>query len=288
MADDPDKTKEELAKALKSGAGPKVARFALACLSAIPGVGGAIGGAAGLWSEAEQDFFKRVLASWLKLQEAEVKEIGQTMAEVMMRLDHADETIRERIQSPEYLSLVNKCFRDWSAAESEEKRVLVRNLLSNAAAGKQLCGDDIIRMFVAWIDRYTEVQFAIIRLVYKQPGITRQEMWQEIYAREVREDSAEADLFKLLVQELSIGHVIRQHREKDYQGNFLKAPPQKNRAARNPYRTSAFDDEKEYEITELGRWFVHYTMNEIVPKLTQGETSSTEATASQDQTHTAI
>lgn len=30
---------------------------------------------------------------------------------------------------------------------------------------------------------------------------------------------------------------------------------------------SAFDDEKGYELTELGRWFVHYTMNELVPRI---------------------
>ena len=31
--------------------------------------------------------------------------------------------------------------------------------------------------------------------------------------------------------------------------------------------TSAFDDEKQYELTELGKQFVHYTMNEIVPRI---------------------
>ena len=30
---------------------------------------------------------------------------------------------------------------------------------------------------------------------------------------------------------------------------------------------TAFDDEKEYELTGLGTQFVHYTMNEIVPKI---------------------
>ena len=30
---------------------------------------------------------------------------------------------------------------------------------------------------------------------------------------------------------------------------------------------SAFDDEKSYELTELGKQFVHYTMNEIVPRI---------------------
>jgi len=35
--------------------------------------------------------------------------------------------------------------------------------------------------------------------------------------------------------------------------------------------TSAFDDEKQYELTELGRWFVHYAMNKVVPKLENGK-----------------
>ena len=40
--------------------------------------------------------------------------------------------------------------------------------------------------------------------------------------------------------------------------------------------TSAFEDDKEYELTELGKQFVHYTMHEIVPKLASpspGETA---------------
>ena len=28
-----------------------------------------------------------------------------------------------------------------------------------------------------------------------------------------------------------------------------------------------FDDDKEYELTKLGQQFVHYTMNEVVPKI---------------------
>ena len=30
---------------------------------------------------------------------------------------------------------------------------------------------------------------------------------------------------------------------------------------------SAFDNEEEYVLTELGRQFVHYAMNEIVPRI---------------------
>lgn len=257
----------ELTEALGAGFGPKLARFALACLGGIPAVGGVFGAGAGAWSDAEQDRFKRLLAAWLRLQEDEIREIGTTLLEVMSRLDSTDEQIRQRVESPEYLSLIKKCFRDWSAAESEDKRQLIRNLLANAAGGTKLCGDDVIRMFVDWIDRYTEKHFAIIRAVYRRPGTSRLEMWEDIYGPTVREDSAEADLFKLLVQDLSIGHVIRQHREKDYEGHFLKARPQKGRRQRDPLMRSAFDDEKQYELTELGRWFVHYTMNEMVPRI---------------------
>lgn len=269
MSDENEMTRKDIEDALNTGKGPKVARFALAALGSIPFIGGAIAGAAGVWSEAEQDHFNKILRTWLKLQEDELKEIGQTITEVMMRVDTADEKIRERIESPEYLSLIKKCFRDWSAAESEEKRTLLRNLLCNAAAGEKLCGDDIIRLFIEWVDRFTDGHFAIIRTVYKNPGITRHGMWQEINGDRVREDSAHADLFKLLIHDLSIGHVIRQHRETDYHGNFLKSRPQKGSGS-SQYVKSAFDDDKEYELTELGRWFVHYTMNEMVPKLTDG------------------
>lgn len=260
--------------ALAAGMGPKIARFALQSLGAIPIIGGAISGVAGAWSEKEQDHFNRILKAWLKLQEEELKEIGQTLAEVAIRVDQTDEKVRERLESPEYLSLVKKCFRDWSAAESEEKRILLRNLLCNAAAGVKLCGDDIIRLFIEWVDKFTEGHFAIIRTVYKSQAITRYSMWQEIYGDKVREDSAHADLFKLYVNDLSIGHVIRQHRETDYYGNFLKSRPQKGRGS-SPYMKSAFDDEKEYELTELGRWFVHYTMNEMVPRLAYSQPTET-------------
>jgi len=267
-SDQRDELNKNLDEALKGGVGPKLARFALACLSAIPGAGGAIGGIGGAWSEKEQDHFNKIFAAWLKLQEDEIKEIGRTIMEVMARLDQNDEKIQQRIESAEYLKLIKKCFRDWSAAESEEKRVLIRNLLANAGA-TQICSDDVIRMFIEWISHYSEGHFAVIREIYLQPGITRQEIWAKIHGAEVREDSAEADLFKLLIYDLSTGHVIRQHREKDYNGNFIVKKVQKNqsRVAASRYTTSAFDDGKEYELTELGKQFVHYTMNEIVPKL---------------------
>ena len=252
--------------------GPKLARFALAFLGgAVPFVGGAMSGAAGAWSEANQDFLNRILAAWLQLQERELVEIGLTLREVVGRLDIDDPTIQERIQSPEYLAIVRKCFRDWSAAESEEKRVLVRNLLCNAAATR-ITPDDVIKLFIKWIEDYSEAHFAVIKAVFNHAGSTRRDIWMRIHGATVREDSAEADLFKLLIHDLSTGRVMRQHRATDAHGNFLKASTKRSSGPRNPLVTSAFEDDKEYELTELGKQFVHYTMTEVVPKLGSGFT----------------
>lgn len=224
-----------------------------------------------VWDEKEQDNINNLFNSWLKLQEEEIKEIGKTLYEVMIRVDHMDENVRKRLESPEYMRLLKKAFRDWSAAESEEKRILIRNLLANAAM-TQLCNDDVIRLFIDWIDKYSEAHFKVIKQIYNNSGITRQEIWSRIYGNAVREDSAEADLFKLIIHELSVGHVIRQHREVDYYGNFVKSTNSGRKNTSNTYK-SAFDGEKEYELTELGQQFVHYTMNEIVPRIASENTA---------------
>jgi hypothetical protein len=216
----------------------------------------------------------------MKLQEDEIREIGITIFEVMARLDQHDDEVRKRVESPEYLRLVKKCFRDWSAAESEEKRRLIRNLLSNAAATR-ICTDDVISMFITWIDIYAEPHFAVIREIFKSPGTTRQQIWDTIHGQPVREDSAEADLFKLLVHDLSTGHVIRQHREVDYHGRFVKNPPRRRPGPASQVMVSAFDDDKQYELTELGKQFVHYTMNEIVPRI--GTASQSAGTAADSE-----
>lgn len=265
--------KKEMEDSLKSGLGPKIARYALAALGAVPVAGGAISGIGSAWSEHEQKHFNKIFSSWLKLQEDEIMEIGITLMEVMVRLDQADENIQKRIESPEYLKLVKKCFRDWSAAESEEKRKLIRNLLVNSASTK-ICSDDVIRMFINWIEIYSEAHFAVIREIFQRPGDTRRQIWEKVYGASAREDSAEADLFKKLIHDLSTGHVIRQHREKDYYGNFIiKSSKRKSSRTSSRQAVSAFDDEKEYELTELGKQFVHYTMNEVVPRIGQGQNS---------------
>jgi hypothetical protein len=272
VIDDPaEQFRKQIDEVLAGGNGSKAARFALACLSGIPGVGGAIAGVATTWSEQEQAEYNRIFSAWLRLQEDEIREIGITIFEVIARVDQTDETIRRRIESPEYLALVKKCFRDWSAAESEEKRRLIRNLLCNAA-GTRICSDDVVKMFINWIDVYSEAHFAVIREVYKHPdGVTRREIWTSIYGQTAREDSADADLFKLIIHDLSTGHVMRQHRHVDYYGNFIKDQPKKRQpGVASRIMASAFDDDKDYELTELGKQFVRYTMNELVPRLAPG------------------
>jgi hypothetical protein len=278
-SDDPQNFEKEMSQALAKGYGPKVARFALALLSGVPFAGGAFSGAAGAWSEAEQDHFNKVAASWLKLQEDEVREIGITIAEILSRLDLNDAEIQRRIESPEYLSLLKKCFRDWSAAESEEKRIYIRNLVTNAAASK-ICNDDVVRMFIQWIETYSELHFKVTRWIYEHRGCTRMEMWAGVYGGRVREDSAEADMFKLLIRDLSTGSVIRQHRERDYNGNWIKKTRPVRRGIQSHILKSAFDDEEEYELTELGTQFVRYTVEGVMPKIAApSEAAYTESTA---------
>jgi hypothetical protein len=127
-------------------------------------------------------------------------------------------------------------------------------------------------LFVEWIGSYSEANFDVIYVIYNNEGITRYQMWQELHGERLREDSAEADLFKLIIHDLSIGHVIRQYRPKDRSRNFLKVA-NTTKWPNSRYMKSAFDNEKPYELTELGRQFVHYIMNEIVPRLEQSRTN---------------
>jgi hypothetical protein len=263
---------EALSRELAKGNGPKYARFALACISgAIPLAGGVVGGVGGMWSEEEQAKINRMFQAWIRMQADEIKEIGKTLEEVMVRLDFKDQTVQNRVESAEYMSLVNKAFRDWSAAESESRRVLLRNILAGAAASR-LCSDDVVRLFIEWIARYSDGHFAVLRAIYQTPGSTRGDVWEALGGGPVREDSADADLFKLYFHDLSVGRVIRQHRDTDGAGNFLRKRTRTKSAGRT--MASAFDDDKEYGLTQLGEWFVSYAMNELVPKIGGGPAPS--------------
>ncbi len=247
----------------------KAVRAALNALGgAIPFVGGLLSAGAGYWSEREQEQAANLLRQWVQMLEDELREKGKTIAEIVARLDMHDERVKERIESPEYQALLKKAFRNWSSVDTEYKRQRLRNILANAASA-QTASDDVVRLFIDWINLYTDFHFAVIGEIYRSPGISRGGIWDNLGKPRVREDSAEADLFKMLIRDLTLGSVIRQHRPTDYAGNFLRKQPSKRSVPASAPRTakSAFDEAEPYELTDLGQQFVHYAMNEITAKI---------------------
>jgi hypothetical protein len=243
---------------------PKIIRAGMQAVGGIvPIAGGFISAAAGAWSEHEQDKVNNFFKSWIKMLEDEIREKEKTIIEIMMRLDVHDAEIAKRLESKGYQSLLKKTFREWSGAESEEKRTLIRNILSNAAAAN-FVSDDVIKMFIDWINTYSEMHFQVIGAVYNNNGITRGGIWKKIGKLSTREDTADADLYKLLIRDLSMGEIIRQHREVDYYGNYIKKPYVKSDSKET---VSAFDENEQYELTSLGRQFVHYAMTDLPIKI---------------------
>lgn len=225
---------------------------------AIPFAGGLFSAAAGVWNENDQKEAMNLLRAWMKMLEDELREKQRTMLDVMARLDMHDEEIAARVRSDEYQSLLKKAFRNWAGTESRKKQEYIRNILTNAAATR-LVSDDVVFLFMDWLQDYSEFHFAVIGELYKRKGCTRRQIWENLGRERVREDSADADLFKLLIRDLSTGGIIRQHRETDYAGNFITRTPQRAgpRSRSRPGQggvkvaKSAFDDEEQYELTAL-------------------------------------
>lgn len=260
-----------------SGKVGKIGRAGLNVASgAIPFVGGLLSAAAGAWGEAEQERVNNMLRQWAQMLEDELREKGKTIAEVIARLDMNDETINERVESPEYQAILKKVFRNWSSIDSESKREKVRNILSNAAASR-LASDDVIKLFIDWINRYSDFHFEVIGEVYRRQNSTRADVWKNLGKPRVREDSAEADLYRMLFRDLSTGGVIRQHRETDYHGNFIKAPSRATpKGQGSQTMESAFEASKAYELTGLGKQFVHYAMTELTARIAFAEDDASE------------
>lgn len=250
----------------------KYTRFLLAACGSIPWLGGFLSAAAAWDSESAQNHVNEVHRIWLEEHRERLDKILNATAAIVGRLDGLGKEIQERIESPGFLALVRKGFRTWDHAETDEKRRLIETLLCNTGATK-LCPDDLIRLFIDWIDSYHEAHFLVIRRIYSKPGVTRKKIWDSISDDRPREDSAEADLFRLLIRDLTVGGVIRQPRLTDHKGRFVKKATKARSTAKSSHLKSAFDDIEPYELTELGRQFVHYTMEEVVPRI---ETKSEE------------
>jgi hypothetical protein len=256
---------EELIKSFESRRKRIFSKLFGAALGSVPWVGGFLSAMSNFKSDESQVKNNQLYQQWLEEHKTKMQTLGETLIQVAKRLDEFPETIDERLESEEYLQVVRKSFRSWDNSDTREKKELIRKLLTNAGTSS-IAPDDLIRLFLDWIDLYHEVHFSVIRVIYKNPGVTRWEIWKELNGKPAREDSLEADLFKLLIRDLSMGSVIRQHRQTDYHGNFLKKPIKKATSTSRTMK-SAFDDSESYELTELGQQFVHYTMNEVVPRI---------------------
>jgi hypothetical protein len=257
----------ELAKSEPSRKRRVIEKFILAALGSIPWVGGFLSAAASY--KAEEGSIKQdsLQTQWLEEHHEKILKLKSTLEEIQRRFDSLGEGIEARIQSEEYLKLVRKAFRAWDEADTDEKRRYTANLVVNAA-GTRVCSDDVIRLFLDWLTLYHESHFAVIREIYKNPGSSRFEIWTTLYGELPREDSAEADLFKLLIRDLSTGGVVRQERDVNSLGQFVrKTPPRTRRSTAPTTMESAFEDSKPYVLTELGKQFVHYTMNEVVSRI---------------------
>ncbi len=248
----------------------KAARGALQMAGVVPFAGGVFSALAGAWSEREQARINKFLHAFIEMMRDQIREQQKTFAEIVERVDMQDEKTEERINSPEYQALLRKAFRNWAGAESERKRVLVRNILTNASSAT-LASYDVLNLFLDWMHKYSELHFLVMADIANNAGTTRGEIWARIGKGQARDDSAEADLFKLLFHDLTTGYVIRQPREVTAQGEYLKA--NRPKAAKSSTRTmvSAFDDNKTYELTALGRQFVHYAMTEVPVKISYQE-----------------
>jgi hypothetical protein len=257
----------DLALLKEKGKWKKYARVVANAMSAIPWVGTILSSAASIHGEKEQGKVNELYEEWLKVHKQKVGDLMVSLDEVAGRLESVHDDYEERIQSEEYLALVRRAFRSWDEAETQEKRAYVVNLISNAAAS-HLCPDDLIRLFNDWLDRYHETHFRLIRAIYQNPGITRLGIWQSVSDAVPRDDSAEADLYRLLIHDLSTGRVIRQFRQTTYDGQFLKQSTKgKSRKTSSSTMESAFEDTKPYQLTELGSQFVHYTMNQVIKRI---------------------
>jgi len=251
----------------KKGRWQKYCRLVANAMSAIPWIGTILSSGAQVHGEKEQDQTNELYEEWLKVHKSKIGDLMVSLDEVAGRLESISEENESRIQSEEYMGLVRRAFRSWDEAETTEKREYVVNLISNAAAS-HLCPDDQVRLFNDWLDTYHEIHFKVIRAIYQSPGVTRLGIWRSVSDVIPREDSAEADLFRLLIRDLSTGGVIRQYRETTYDGQFVKKSTKgKARGSGSKTMESAFEDSKQYQLTDLGSQFVHYTMNQVVKRL---------------------
>ena len=162
--------------------------IALAALGSIPWVGGVIAAAssaAGRYKDGESQAQRDdLLREWLQEHQAKLQMLRATLEQIVLRLEEFGEEVENRIRSEQYLTLVRKTFRQWDIADTDEKRRLLVQLITNAA-GTRVADDDIVRLFLDWLDTYHEAHLAVVREIYKNEGPTGYDIWVAVYGEPV-------------------------------------------------------------------------------------------------------
>src|SRR5579864_632947 len=118
-----------LAQSLGGNKRKKYVRFFVAALSSIPWVGGLFSASASFSAEADQEKINDLHRLWLAEHEEKARELIATLMEIFERLDNFGDEIQERIESPEFLTLVRKTFKAWDEADTEEKKQMLKKLI---------------------------------------------------------------------------------------------------------------------------------------------------------------
>ena len=261
-----EKLRSELAKSEPTRKRRIVEKFVLAALGSIPWVGGFLSAAANYKTEEGALLQDSIQTQWLEEHQTKLIALRETLRDVQKRFETMGEVVEERIQSEEYLGLVRKAFRAWDDADTEEKRRYAANVVTNAA-GTRVCSDDVVRLFLDWLELFHEAHFAVIREIYENPGTTRFDIWSDLYGEVPKDNSAEADLFKVLIRDLSTGGVVIQEKDVNQLGQYVRKRPTRSRGPAPTTMETPFEGTKPYVLTELGKQFVHYTMNEVVTRI---------------------
>lgn len=267
-----------LDKVINSGRGPIWLRAAInfaatAITSAMGGSIAFIAGIGGAFVQAGMSIQNdESQHATNKLHSACIKEVADTLAElqgtigqILVSIAASDEEFAARVEDPNYVQLVRKAFTGWSRGQSSEKREIIRRLLSRAADA-QNPDYPVFNLFFDWVSRYNELHFRLIRSLKEQGKATKLQIWEGMGGQRVKDDSAEADVFGCLFNDLNLGHIVRKAGGRDAAtGRKLRA----SRAPRSssPLLKSVLDNTTPQELTAVGELFIHYAMEELIDKL---------------------
>jgi len=260
----------EVIKRFATGGNDKYGRFFLAAISSIPWIL-PLSLIANLKGESDQEGLNNAFNLWLKEHEEKIKELINTVNEILDRLSSFRQDVQKRIESKEYIALVKKSFRVWDQVDTPDKRQMIKKLLI-AAGAITLCPDDQIRLFIDWIEGYHESHFAIMKEIYVNGPISNGEIWDNINPGQNRpkDNSADAKLFSYFIRELNLGGIIERPRDVNDLGQRIRSPKQKTiSSSAGDALPSIFDESKDWILSELGKEFIQYVMQDVDLQLAQ-------------------